>query len=497
MKFSDYINLKEETKEPGFVTSKVKLQKNIGSKEFNPFTVNRSSHANLRPIIKAFATSNQVGVGYTTIDKNKGEVEPQLKKKSLYLTGGAVRDHLKGKTPRNYDLVTDATISEIRMILSQSEEGFTEIKPQNPDYSGNKKYEKLPSQSRSNKVFYASKWDKQGKELEITVKIKGEEFNIAPLSKSSKSRLRSTDKGEAASSIEEDSLNRDLTINSLYIPLSSSDGDNSDLIDPYGGATHLKNNQIKVVGEKIEDRLKEDPATALRILKINARYGDPDKISKSYKDSIKAHMKDVAALPKELVKKEFISGLEHPDVDARKYLKMANDLNVLGILFPDVSFDPQEMPKDFRGDRWLTAAWILRNNDPDFVKEILSLSGWTAQESSDIAYLVKLYNWGIKNNYDSNNFYDMKKTHTGLTKSKVKDWMKMVGDRGDSLDRFLDHDDSDLTAYVNTEDGRKIVNPLYSSFLGRTPYGQEFDYIKRDLSTQKWLNSINEPFSGV
>ena len=97
-----------------------------------------------------------------------------------------------------------------------------------------------------------------------------------------------------------------LTINSLYIPLSNADGDNSELIDPYGGATHLKNNQIKVVGEKLEDRLKEDPAIALRLLKTNARYGNPEALPKDYAKIIKNHSKSIASLPKELVKKDFI-----------------------------------------------------------------------------------------------------------------------------------------------------------------------------------------------
>lgn len=490
MKFSDYLNIKE-SKEPSFITSKVKLQKNIGSKEFAPLTVNKNSHANLRPIIKAFSTSNQVGVGYTTIDKSKGEVEPQLKKKSLYLTGGAVRDHLKGKTPRNYDLVTDATISEIRMILSQSEENFTEIKPLDIKHKDEKRYADLPLQSRNNKVFYVSKWDKQGKELEVTIKVKGEEFNIAPLSKSSKSRLISPEKGEAASSIEEDAANRDLTINSLYIPLTSADGDNNELIDPYGGANHLKNNEIKVVGDKIEDRLKEDPSTALRILKINSRYGNPDKLSKNYRDGIKSYSKEVASLPKDLVKKEFINGLEHPDSDPRKYMKMANDLDILSIIFPGIVFDAQDMPSDFKADRWLSAAWVLRNNDPDSIKDLLLSSGWNSQEANDISYLVRLYNWGINNNYDHNNFYDMKRMHSGLTRCKIKDWMKMAGDKTDNIDRFFNHDDSDLTAYVTGDDGKKTINPAFHDYYGRTPYGQEFDIIKRDLSTEKWLNSAN------
>jgi len=438
MKFSKYFKIKEATKEPSFVTSKIKLQKDVGSKEFGPFSVNKNSHANLRPIIKAFQSSNQVGLGYTTIDKSKGEIEPQLKKKTLYLTGGAVRDHLKGKTPDNYDLVTDATISEIKMILSQSEENFTQVKPVSEKHKDDKKYQELPDTAKGEKIFYVSKWDKQGKELEVTLNIKGEEFNIAPLSKSTKSRYVEPEKGEAASSIEDDSANRDLTINSLYIPLTTPDGENNDLIDPYGGATHLKNNQIKVVGDKLEDRLKEDPATALRLLKINARYGDPDKLPSDYANLLKSYMGGVSTLPRDMVKKQFIGGLEHPDTDPRKFIKMAHSTNLLGVLFPEIEIDSQELPEDFRGDRWTSTAWLLKNNDPSLIREFLSSNGWSNQEANDISYLVKIYNWGKRNNFDHNQFYEMKNAHTGLTKSKIKDWMKMAGSNKDELNAFLD-----------------------------------------------------------
>jgi tRNA nucleotidyltransferase/poly(A) polymerase len=489
MRFLNYIQFREESKEPSFVTSKIKLQKDNGSKDFSPFTVNKNSHSNLRPIIKAFQNSNQVGVGYTTIDKSKGEVEPQLKKKSIYLTGGAVRDHLKGKTPKNYDLVTDATMSEIRMILSQSEEDFVEVKPVSSKHAEDKKYEDLPNSTRGKK-FYVSRWDKKGKEIEITSEINGEKFNIATLSKSIKSRLVEPEKAETASSIEEDSYNRDLTINSLYIPLTTPDGDNNDLVDPYGGATHLKNNQVKFVGDKVEDRLKEDPTTAFRLLRINARYGDPDKLPKEYQKAIKGHVKEISSLPKNVVRKEFLDGLEHPDSDPRKYMKLAHLTDLLSVIFPDIEFNPQEMPENFKGDRWLSTAWVLRNNSADSIKSLLVSSGWSNQEAADIAYLVRLYTWAGKDKFNSDDFYDIKSAHTGLTKSKIKEWMKMVDlDKGE-LEKFLSYDDHDLKPYVSNTDGKKSLNPIFKDLLGRSPVGKEFDYIKRNLSTNRWKDTI-------
>lgn len=480
--FSKYIQLKEET-----ITSRIKLQKKDGNKEFAPFTIDKNTRPNLRILLKAFADSDKVGVGYTTIDKSKGEIEPQLKKKTLYLTGGAVRDHLKGKTPRNYDIVTDATPSEIRMILTQPNSGFTEVKPKDNNEG---RYAKLPIPGSKNKVFYASRWDKQGKELEITVEINKEQFNIATLSKGSKSRVIQPDKAESAASVEDDSLNRDFTINSLYIPLNSPDGDNTELIDPHGGAHHLKTGEIKPVGDEFASRIEEDPSTALRYIKMLTRFGKSADIPEKYNNIIARH-KDMKNVPKEHIRKEFLSGLEHPDSDSRKYMKAFHSTGLLNLVFPNVDFKPEEMPEDFRGDRWLATAWVLRENEPDEVKNILTNGGWSKQEANDISYLVKLYHWGAKNKFASKDFYDMKQAHTGLTKNKIREWMQLTKSHGPEVDKFLSHDDSDLSPYVK-DNGKRTINPAYTKLLGRTPHGSEFESIKKNLSTNRWKNSTKE-----
>jgi tRNA nucleotidyltransferase/poly(A) polymerase len=488
--FLNYLKLREETESKenvnGSITSRVKLQK--GSKEFSPFTVDRKNHANLRTLIKAFADSPNIGVGYTTIDKSKGEVEPQLKKKSLFLTGGAVRDHLKGKTPKNYDIVTDATVSEMRMILTQSEDKFTEVKPKSVEHTHDTKYAKLPIAGSKNKIFYVSRWDKQGKELEITVEINGEQFNIATLSKHSKNKNTTPDKGESASSVEEDSANRDFTINALYIPLTTFDGDNSELVDPHGGAHHLKNKEVKSIG-KLDGRLSSDPSIALRYINMTSRFGNPDQVPDDDKSALDKHRNSL--LNTNDLRKEFISGLEHPDNDPRKFMTLFNNSGMLNKLFPDISFNPKDMPEDFRGDRWLSTAWILRNNHPEDVHQMLSQSGWSKNEASDIAYLVKLYHWH-KNNFDPKDFYDMKSTHTGLTKGKIRDWMAMAKAHGPELDNFLNHEDSDLTPYVHGFDGRRSINPVFVGVLGRSPQGNEFDMIKRHLSTERFKDGLNK-----
>jgi hypothetical protein len=184
-------------------------------------------------------------------------------------------------------------------------------------------------------------------------------------------------------------------------------------------------------------------------------------------------------------------GLEHPDTDPRKFMKSAHSCGLLNNILPDVEFDPQDMPENFRGDRWLSTAWILRNNSQDSIKEILSSNGWSEQEANDIAFLVRLYDWGSKD-FDPEDFYDVKSSHTGLTKSKLKDWMKMAGLDNDNFNKFMDYDASDLTPYISDSYGKKSLNPLFKDVMGRTPVGQEFDYIKKDLFKNKWKKMIGK-----
>jgi len=485
--FTKFLKEQEEKPVTG-VTSTVKLQKKEGSREFTPFLIDKLNHPNLSKIVKAFLNSDKVKVGYTTIDKKDGEIEPQLKKKSLYLTGGAVRDHLLGKTPRNYDLVTDATPSEIRLILSQN--GFTEVKPQKSMI----KYGALPIHGRKNKIFYASKWDSKGKEMSMTAEVNGQPFEISTLSKSPKSKNFIPSDFKAAATLEDDASNRDFTINAMYIPLTKDDGPNNELIDPFGGANHLKSGEMKSVGEKFNDRLSEDPLTAHRLVNLHNRFGAGDELPEKYMKSIKS-FKNFGSVPLERSKDEFVRGLENPDIDARNYLKNYSDAGLLATVFPNIEFDPQDMPEDFRNDRWMMAAWILRKNNPQDVRDMLISGGWSKQEANDVSYLVKIYQWA-GDNFDPEKFYDMIHMHSGLTKGKIKEFMQMAKLGGGKLDDFLGYDGSDLMPYQSDELGARKVNPIYVQYLGRTPVCGEFEMLKRQLMTDRWKDMLNRGVGG-
>ena len=385
-KFQDYVLYKENNLP---IVSKVKLARNPGDEDFQPFVVDKDNHSNLRVLVKAFENSPQIGVGYTTMDKKTdGEIEPKLKKKIIYLTGGAVRDHLKGKTPTNYDLVTDATSSEIKLILKGN--GFEETQA-----------------SRGNKSFFVNRADKKNKPIEFTVVINGENFELSPLSKSIKNRNLNIG-GSVTSNLEADAATRDFTINAMYIPLKNSEGENTELLDVYGGAHHLKNGQIVSIG-KFSKRVNEDPMTAHRYLRMQARYGNED-IPEDHIES----MSKINDLNKNY-KKEYILGLENPEINDRKYLDMYKSTGLLSTVYPMDNLSVDDVPEKAYNDRFLTSAWLMKDKSLDQVKFALSSAGWEPREVEDIAHLIGMYQ-AERNNYPQVS------TPCGLSDKKVSNW---------------------------------------------------------------------------
>ena len=393
-KFQDYVLYKESNYEENNipVVSKVKLARNPGIEDFQPFVIDKDNHSNLRMIVKAFENSPQIGVGYTTMDKTNGEVEPKLKKKVVYLTGGAVRDHLKGKTPRNYDLVTDATSSEIELILRGND--FEET--QTP---------------RGNKSFFASRIDNKNKPIEFTVVVNGEKFELSPLSKSIKNRNLNVDGFSATSSLEDDAASRDFTINAMYIPLKNSEGENTELLDVYGGAHHLKNGQIVSIG-KFSNKVEEDPITAHRYIRMQARYGNEDMPE----DHIES-MGKINNLNKNY-KREYILGLENPEINDRKYLDMYKNTGLLNTIYPLDNLSVDDLPEKAYNDRFLTSAWLMKDKAIEQVKFALLSAGWEPREVEDIAHLIGMYQ-AERNNYPQVS------TPCGLSDNKVNKWKKI------------------------------------------------------------------------
>lgn len=181
-----------------------------------------------KPVKKAVIyTSNEHCIRNEDIDPDGLRVITQLKSFgfSAYLVGGAVRDLLLGKTPKDFDIVTDATPSKIKKLFRNSRI--------------------IGRRFRLVHVFFGSKIFEVSTFRSISTGTVGNNFGT----------------------MDEDVQRRDFTLNALYYdPLKMQ------IIDYVGGVRDIKKQVIKPV-IPLETIFVEDPVRMLRAVKYAASTG--------------------------------------------------------------------------------------------------------------------------------------------------------------------------------------------------------------------------------
>lgn len=174
-------------------------------------------------------------------DKNKIEshiiyIIRRLQKAGFetYLVGGAIRDLILNREPKDYDISTAATPEEVRDVFGR----------RNARIIG----------KRFRLVHFH-----QGHDIvEIAT------FRQAPSPQAEDEPPRDNDYGTA----KEDAWRRDFTVNALfYDPIKDVIIDHTN-----HGIADIKNKTVRVVGNPIE-RFEEDPVRMLRALKLVGQYG--------------------------------------------------------------------------------------------------------------------------------------------------------------------------------------------------------------------------------
>jgi len=384
----------------------------------------------MRPIIDAFSNSSKIGL----MDDTSKEVT--MPAKQLYLSGGSVRDFIKGKSITEYHLSTNATPTQIAIILSSA--GFKAANKEDveslhlPRTIKNHQGKKVHVHddeyiNNDNQVWHTGKRDSE-KPISINVRVDDNEFEIITFNKNNKGGVDK--KVEFVDNPKEDSKNRDLTINCLYIELNKSDGENKKLFDPTRTGLHdLEQGKVKAIG-KAEERMGESPIRSMRALRFHCRFGKgglDDDLAKSIPSSLSN------VDPKE-VRDEFVKGLMHPDVDPKCYLNLLRKTGLLKSIFPGASFDaPDGVPHEFsdQKDKPLALAWMLQHNPIEMVEKILGRAridssgvketGWSDQERRAVIYLLKLKDF----NDDSADDYLLGRAGTGLSKDQIRNWVDM------------------------------------------------------------------------
>lgn len=473
-------NQQEENKEKEneALTSKVRLKPNDRNGEFRPFVVNHLSNSALKSVINGFENSKEIGLGYSTITKDKGVIKPTLKKKTLYLTGGALRDHLKNKTFSAYDCVTDASPDEIRLILTSEFAGLEEVKPETDDIQILEKYKKLPTKNNKKKVFFVSRWDAGGEEMEFTIEINGQKIHLSPFTLNVKNRMLTPKKAKFVTTLEEDSRSRDLTMDSLYLKLRKNDGENAELLDPQGGAYDLKNGLIVTV-KPIDKAFVADPYLPFRVANLAARFAVdgmmPDDINKAIQE-----LPEQEGIKRHNLKKYFISSVDNLDVPCDLYLKNLKNSKLAEKIFPGLKI--ADIQTEVPNNRLIACAYFLRNNLPEKVGHVLTSMGWSKIDVDNIINLIHISHFS-DNSFNPELIYPIFSKPISMTNSVIRDFLKLLN-KNELYNKIFSHDFSDIMKKYIERDGKREINPKYIRFAGRVPRTEELEEIRKKLFIQ-------------
>jgi tRNA nucleotidyltransferase/poly(A) polymerase len=287
------------------------------------------------------------------------EIQKVFKKNGykLYIVGGAVRDALLGKTPKDFDLATDAVPDKVEEMMQEA--GFRT----------------LPT----GKSFGV-----------INVFTDQGEYEIATF----REDIGSGRRPDAVSftNIEGDVKRRDLTINALFYDI-----DTKEIVDLVGGVNDLKQGVVRTVGAP-EDRFGEDRLRILRAVRFAGRFGselDPATDAALQKD---ASLKDISG---ERIRDEFIKGI----ISAKstdKYLSMIDKYNLFDWIFPSLNVDKKVFRQkgDYKaGDYVVLLARLLKNNEIDLLRRKLNELKYSADEIKAIVFLISLLKLDVDTAY--------------------------------------------------------------------------------------------------
>lgn len=377
----------------------------------------------MRSIIEAFLKSNEIKI---MADTTK---EVTMPKKSLFLVGGAVRDFLKGKTIKNYCLATDATPEQTAQILHSA--GF---KMENNGKKLNLTFKPREATVGDKKTWKVNKQDGSRKAISIIAEVDGEPFEINTLYKGPKGATGANSKVEFTNNPKQDSEGRDLTMNSLYIELTKSDGPNTKLYDPQGTGHHdVTQGIVKTIGGNVEKSFREDPIRIMRAIKFHCRFSKGE-LDKDINQAI-AKLKEMDGVDKKSMTSEFIEGLLHPDIDPRCYVNMYKKTGLLKTLFPGVKFDPPDgVPTEMtdKKDKALSLAWLLQHNPVEQIEKLLDTeNGYTPEDRRAVTFLLKLKEFNPK----ELGKFSKQKNGTGLSKQQIEDWVDMFNVKGTNRNR--------------------------------------------------------------
>lgn len=239
------------------------------------------------------------------IDLNALWVIKRLRAKNYeaYLTGGCVRDLLLGRTPKDFDVATNAKPEEVRQIFKNSRLIGRRFLLAHVFFPGNQIIETA--------TFRANPLDLQEDLPEDLLVTHDNVYG----------------------NIEEDARRRDLTINGLfYDPIDGK------VLDFVGGREDLEARLVRTVGDP-DIRFQEDPVRIIRAIKFASRLGF--QIETNTYEAMKRHVSEIPRCAPARLQEEFVRLLSSGH--SQEAFRLCRELGILEVFMPELSENMDHM----------------------------------------------------------------------------------------------------------------------------------------------------------
>ena len=245
-------------------------------------------------------TMKQEKLTNKAIPKEIREIVTTIEKAGFqaYLVGGCVRDFFLARTPKDWDITSNAKPEDIQGLFT--------------------------------KTVYENVYGTVAIINELTEDSTLKNVEVTPYRlESAYSDRRHPDKVTFSDKIEDDLQRRDFTINAIAISLS---GDAiKDIIDLYGGVGNIKDKILKTVG-KPDDRFTEDALRMMRAIRLSVELGFT--IEKETLASITKQNKLIKDISMERIRDEFTKILMSPQ--PKKGIELLHETGLLKHIVPEL-----------------------------------------------------------------------------------------------------------------------------------------------------------------
>jgi tRNA nucleotidyltransferase/poly(A) polymerase len=269
--------------------------------------------------------------------------------RELFLVGGAVRDALMGKSPKDYDVATNASPTELIKILQKDS---------------------------------SLRLDLTGKQFGV-VRVKTKENGEYEIATFREDIGKGKNTSVKFSTIENDVRRRDLTINALFY-----DMDSKEVVDYVGGIEDIENNVIRAVGDPTQ-RFDEDRIRILRAVRFAGRVGsdlDPETKRAILDDNQLIDTDTGQPIPADRTTEEFIKGLKS-SADLNRFLSLLEELGLFDQLLPGLTV---ELPAETTPDHIAQLAAMLVQNSPEATASTLKNMRYSNDEIKTIKFLLSM-----------------------------------------------------------------------------------------------------------